>query len=265
MAVGTAADMDTPPTVVFDLGEVLTRPRGLSGLEERLAALLGVEEAAFAQAYWAHRDAYDLGSSDTAYWSAVAGALGVPLRRGTVDALGLVSCAAFPPHATLAGNVHATVAEEELIAVLDPLLSEATSCTTYNSGIDRHGKGFAYNVHHLPDGTPNPEMVDLAVSVNAALAPVSSVQPDFLFKPFDPAEFRAHLSVASHELTLRPDLYEEIGEFLDALVADPPKRFTAETISLFRFHSGDWNAQWWRDMTWVHVRGWRLQGAEAAV
>lgn len=56
---------------------------------------------------------------------------------------GTFPCAAFPPHATLAGNVHATVAEEELIAVLDPLLSEATSFTTYNSGVDRHGKGFA--------------------------------------------------------------------------------------------------------------------------
>ncbi|MFJ1994838.1 hypothetical protein [Streptomyces asiaticus] len=59
-----------------------------------------------------------------------------------------------------------------MIAVLDPLLSEATSFTTYNSGIDRHGKGFAYNVHHLPDGTPNPEMVDLAVSERRAGAGV---------------------------------------------------------------------------------------------
>ncbi|MGV9855154.1 HAD family hydrolase [Streptomyces sp. NPDC003442] len=87
MTADTAAGVDTPLTVVFDLGEVLTRPRGLSGLEGRLAGLLGVGEAAFAEAYWAHRDAYDLGSSDTAYWSAVAGALGAPLRPGTVDAL----------------------------------------------------------------------------------------------------------------------------------------------------------------------------------
>ncbi|MBP8536579.1 substrate-binding domain-containing protein [Streptomyces sp. MK37H] len=43
------------------------------------------------------------------------------------------------------------------------------------------------------------------------------------------------------------------------------RRHVGQTISLFRFHSGDWNAQWWRDMTWVHVRSWRLQGAEAAV
>ncbi|MEV6133258.1 hypothetical protein AB0M05_41770 [Streptomyces violaceusniger] len=86
--------------------------------------------------------------------------------------------------------MHAAVTEEELIAVLDRLLSEATAFTTYNSGIERHGKGFAYNVHHLPDGTPNPEMVDLVLSVNTGLAPVSTIQPDFLFKPFDPAEFR---------------------------------------------------------------------------
>ncbi|MGW3433919.1 HAD family hydrolase [Streptomyces melanosporofaciens] len=52
-----------------------------------MAGLLGVEESAFAEAYWAHRDAYDLGSSDLAYWSAVADALGVPLPPGAVDAL----------------------------------------------------------------------------------------------------------------------------------------------------------------------------------
>ncbi|MFF4483817.1 HAD family hydrolase [Streptomyces sp. NPDC001520] len=79
--------MDIPLGVVFDLGEVLTRPRARSGLEGRLAGLLGVEESAFAEAYWAHRDAYDLGSSDLAYWSAVADALGVPLPPGAVDAL----------------------------------------------------------------------------------------------------------------------------------------------------------------------------------
>ncbi|AEM80743.1 hypothetical protein [Streptomyces violaceusniger] len=173
---------------------------------------------------------------------------------------GLVSCAAYPPHATLAGNVPTDAPEGELADRIGAALSDTSAFTAYNTGIEKGGGGIGFNLHDLPDGSPNP-----GISVNTALAPVSTVQPDFLFKPFDPAEFRAHLSVASHELTLRPDLYEETGEFLDTLDADPPKRLTADTISLFRFHSDDWNAQWWRDMTWVQVRSWRLGGAEAAV
>ncbi|CAM3081338.1 HAD family phosphatase [Saccharomonospora xinjiangensis] len=67
--------------VVFDYGEVLcTRTVALP----KLAARLGVASEDFEPAYWAHRDAYDRGCSDEAYWSAVAGSAGAKLDTEAV-------------------------------------------------------------------------------------------------------------------------------------------------------------------------------------
>jgi putative hydrolase of the HAD superfamily len=72
--------------VVFDLGGVLARPVAPM---DRLARVLGpdVDGRAFAASYWAHRDAYDLGSPDAEYWGAVADGAGAPLDPGTAAAL----------------------------------------------------------------------------------------------------------------------------------------------------------------------------------
>ncbi|MCP2253478.1 putative hydrolase of the HAD superfamily [Prauserella aidingensis] len=55
--------------VVFDYGEVLCRRT--TALPE-LAGKLDVPPATFEPAYWAHRDPYDRGADDVAYWQAVA-------------------------------------------------------------------------------------------------------------------------------------------------------------------------------------------------
>lgn len=65
--------MSAAPTIVFDLGGVLVPT---SSVIPRLAAAVGVDEAAFSAAYWAPRAAYDLGGDPTAYWSAVVTGLG---------------------------------------------------------------------------------------------------------------------------------------------------------------------------------------------
>lgn len=54
--------------VVFDYGEVISRPTG--ALPE-LAGLLGVPVEDFEPAYWKARDAYDRGQPDLEYWRAV--------------------------------------------------------------------------------------------------------------------------------------------------------------------------------------------------
>jgi len=70
--------------VVFDYGEVISAKT--KALPE-LAAILGVETAAFEPHYWAGRRAYDRGSSDLAYWSAIGDALGVRVDQSTSDKL----------------------------------------------------------------------------------------------------------------------------------------------------------------------------------
>lgn len=65
--------MNHSRTVVFDLGGVLVPP---SRVIPVLAAEVGVSEAAFADAYWRGRVAFDLGGDTAAYWSGVVAALG---------------------------------------------------------------------------------------------------------------------------------------------------------------------------------------------
>lgn len=73
-----------PRWVVFDYGEVLcSRTRALPVLARRL----NVPEEDFRRAYWAHRDAYDRGASDTDYWQAVGDTVGVEVDPATVTDL----------------------------------------------------------------------------------------------------------------------------------------------------------------------------------
>ena len=69
-------------TVVFDLGEVLVPS---TGLHRSLAGVLGVEEEALGQAYWAHRRPHDLGGPAHRYWTAVFADLGLPAEPELMD------------------------------------------------------------------------------------------------------------------------------------------------------------------------------------
>ncbi|WP_020628579.1 HAD family hydrolase [Saccharomonospora halophila] len=70
--------------VVFDYGEVLSERT--AALPE-LAGLLGVPQARFESAYWAHREAYDRGATDHAYWQAVADTVGTEVDAATTERL----------------------------------------------------------------------------------------------------------------------------------------------------------------------------------
>ncbi len=70
--------------VVWDLGGVLAPPgRALTAL----ADALDMPESDFAPAYWAHRDAYDLGGAPEEYWHGVAAGLGRSLDAEWVERL----------------------------------------------------------------------------------------------------------------------------------------------------------------------------------
>ncbi|MBD3010677.1 MULTISPECIES: 2'-5' RNA ligase family protein [unclassified Streptomyces] len=176
---------------------------------------------------------------------------------------GLVSCAAYPPHATLVGNMPTDAPEDELTDRIGTALAGTVSFTAYNVGIEKGGGGIGFNLHGLPDGSPNPGITALLDTVRRAVAPVARPMDHYRANPLDPGRFRAHLSIASHELLLRPELRPEILDFVEGLGWEPPRSFTADTVSLFRFRSPDWHAQWWLHMTWDHVRSWRLEPGAA--
>jgi putative hydrolase of the HAD superfamily len=66
--------------IVFDYGEVISkRTRALP----ELAAVLGADPAAFADAYWAGRLDYDRGISDLDYWRGVGALVGATVDETT--------------------------------------------------------------------------------------------------------------------------------------------------------------------------------------
>lgn len=70
--------------IVFDYGEVIC---GRTTALPELADTMGVEVTDFEAQYWKHREVYDRGGSDLAYWSAIGAALGTRVDPSTSDAL----------------------------------------------------------------------------------------------------------------------------------------------------------------------------------
>lgn len=171
---------------------------------------------------------------------------------------GIVSAAAFAPHATLVGAVPSNASAADFIKALDPLLSGTPAFPVYNAGIARMRVTIIYDIDKLESGEKNGPLLQLATDVAEAIAPITAYEPDDWTKPLDPATFHAHFSLASHDLNTREDLRAEVEEFLRAIPMDYSTHFMADTITLFRFHSADWNAEWWHDLTWEHVKSWRL-------
>lgn len=174
---------------------------------------------------------------------------------------GLVSAGAFPPHATLVGSQHVVSPAATIVAALDAAVRDRPAFDVHNAGIAAMGVGFVYDVHHLADGvTPNAALVDLAAAVDAALAPLVTPAPNPNPHTLDVEHFRAHLSLASHDLYQWPHLHDEVQEYLQGVPADPPSTFRGDTVALYRTRSDDWTGRWWRTLTWEHAHTWRLHG-----
>ncbi|WP_433283878.1 2'-5' RNA ligase family protein [Pseudonocardia sp. CA-142604] len=177
---------------------------------------------------------------------------------------GFISADAFPPHATLVGSQHIGRDEDTIVEAVTKAVAPLTSFPVVNSGIRRLGDGGAvvYDVHHLADGTPNTPLVELAAAIDTAVAPLRRPAEDPEPNLFDRQAFRAHLSLASHDLRLRPDLSEEAEEFIHGLGVEVPPDFPAEYVSLYRTRSDDWSGRYWLTLTWTHLHTWRLPRAD---
>ncbi|MDK8173506.1 heme utilization protein [Curtobacterium citreum] len=172
---------------------------------------------------------------------------------------GLVSSGAFPPHATLVGSQPFGSAESEVIDALTALLDGRPGFPVHNAGVREQGIGYVYDVATNPDGSRNIAFDQLAIEVDAAVAPFRRPMNAPLPNDHDPEHYRPHLSLASHDLYVRPDLHDEVGEFIRGLDVPVPSDFVGDTVVLYRTASPDWTGRWWQTMTWEHVRTWKLR------
>ncbi len=172
---------------------------------------------------------------------------------------GFVSAGAFPPHATLAGSVPITHEPDRVIEALDPLLSQTTRFPVVNSGVTKLTSAIVFDVDELDDGSTNLTLHALANAVNGVLSPMTVPLDRYLYNEFDETKYRAHFSLASHELSLRPDLSAEVESFIQAMPFEGTPRFEAETVVLYQFWSDDWSGEWWRSLRWEHCKSWHLK------
>ena len=105
---------------------------------------------------------------------------------------------------------------------------------------------------------PTTRSWQLARAVDKAIEPLASPAPNPAEHRFDPATFQAHISLASHDLYVRPDLRGEVEEFVRGIPVTHPESFLGDTIALYRTRSDDWAGRWWRTLTWDHIHTWQL-------
>jgi hypothetical protein len=179
---------------------------------------------------------------------------------------GLVSAGAFPPHATLIGNLRTHASEKELTSALDAAFAGVQALPVYNKGIERNSDRYGYNLEEDATGTSiNIPLSEVAQRVKEAVDPLYAPLEvdDFLTPGLSEYSFAAHLSLAAHELAVDNRLSDEVGEFLEGLPIEPPASFVARWYSLFEFKA-DWSGHWWEHMTWRHLRSWDVSTNSAA-
>ena len=174
---------------------------------------------------------------------------------------GLVSAGRFPPHVTLAGSLPLAVDEARLLDAVREVAGRHGPVPVADAGLKRlWGAVLVLDVHDDVDGSPNVALLDLAVDVMDVVRPLLGPAAQLAADLHGREDWHGHLSLASHDLGERPDLIDEVEEFVRQLDEPCPAQFTATRLAVFRFHHPDWAGGWWTDFSWELVRSFVLVG-----
>lgn len=173
----------------------------------------------------------------------------------------LVAAGLFMPHATLKGFFRSDAKPATMIERLDQSMAGWRSFTAYNNGVHRFGpRSIVTTIRDLPDSVINLALYELQDRAWTALEPL--VHPECEFTPNDPRgltgpnPFHPHLTLAMADL--RPELQDEVLEFITQAGSVGPAQFTVDTCHLYRFHA-DWSRPWWQTLTWELLGSWRAR------
>ena len=171
---------------------------------------------------------------------------------------GLVSADRFPPHVTLAGSLPLGVGEGRLLEVVGSVVAAHRPFPVHNRGIDQLGDSVVFDVHDTPDGQPNTALVDLAAGLTRELQPLLAATDALPADLYRPGRWRGHVSLASHELSVRPDLRADVERFVRQLQTPYPSSFAGTMVAVYRLRHPDWRGAWWTDFTWEYGRSFHL-------
>ena len=160
---------------------------------------------------------------------------------------GATSASAFPPHGTLGGSLPVGGRAPRLIAAPDRVLGDTAAFPVENRGVARMGDTLIYDLHRRGDG-PNGPLRALAARIAEAVLPrleEPDTGPEGGVGPvlFAPGRWHAHVSLASHDLFGRPELADEVQEYVDGLEVPVPRSFPGDHVALRRFTAPAWTGR----------------------
>ena len=180
---------------------------------------------------------------------------------------GLVAAGAFPPHMTILGHVATHAPDERVIDAAAEAVAGVPPVHLFNRGLALHHGGICHDIGSLRSGEPNPELLNLFRRAKSAFEPLLAELPgEYRGGVRDEEKFYGHMSLAAHDLALRPDLTQEVLRFLEELDIAAAGDYVVDTATLYKFEtSTGWDAQWWEGMRWRHLRSFALKPADQLV
>ncbi|NQT57888.1 MAG: hypothetical protein HQ557_02790 [Bacteroidetes bacterium] len=83
------------------------------------------------------------------------------------------------------------------------------------------------------------------------------ISPDCDFADEDLGrDFEAHVTLAFRDIP--QDLYTPVLSYINNLLPEPGKSFSAGDFQFAVFHSASWEGEWWKDLTWERIAHWSL-------
>jgi 2'-5' RNA ligase len=188
------------------------------------------------------------------------------MMRTARDLFGFHAATAYPPHITMIGSIVLTGTEVQLIDAVDGVLAGRAAIPTHGTGLNAAiGAAIGIDYNHTSSGEQNLQLVELYEDLRRETEQLRGFEPTDRKAAERRAKvgaehFRAHLTVLGHDGIDNSSARAEARDVLDHLVKDLPEDWTADTITIYRFWSADWDAKYWLTQEWIPIASWHLVG-----
>ena len=186
------------------------------------------------------------------------------MMRTARDLFGFHAAIAYPPHITLIGSIVLDGTEVQLVDAIDGVLSGRPAIPIHGRGLNASiGAAVGIDYNRTSNGEQNTQLTDLYEDLRRETAQLRGFEPSDRKAAERQAKegaelFRGHLTVLGHDGIDNAVVRDEARGVLQSLVKDLPEDWSADTVTLYRFWSAEWDAKYWMTQQWIPIASWRL-------
>lgn len=186
------------------------------------------------------------------------------MMRTARDLFGFHAAIAYPPHITLIGSIVLNGTEVQLVDAIDGVLSDRQSIPVHGRGLNASiGAAVGIDYNRTSNGEQNTQLAELYEDLRRETESLRGFEPTDRKaaerRAKEGAEhFRAHLTVLGHDGIDNSVARDEARGVLEYLADDLPEDWTADTITLYRFWSAEWDGKYWMTQQWTPIASWQL-------